>query len=164
MRYTNLARSVEDFRDFIAQQIAELACTPAARGRFDQASPDCIGGTRHSSHGMIIHDGDDCSKITVPTQRTVVRETYSDGTLFSFGELRIRNKCKSHPESDARGADRVVCNGVCNIFLTDTGLRFAIRAGDYQPTRERRVHSGSGPQGIRAPRYGFERKLRMVLL
>ena len=139
----DLARSVEDFRDFIAQRTAELACTPAARGQFDQAVARMAWWTDRVilSHGMIMRDGDDCSDITVPTQRAVVRETYSDGTLFSFGELRIRNKCNRIQRATRAAQTASFATGV-RYFSEGYCSWFAIRAGDYQPTRERRVRSG----------------------
>ena len=71
--------------DFIAQRTAEFARCTVRRG----GSPHGITGrSRHLFHGM--GDGDDCSRTAVPILCTLVRETYSDGTLFSLGELRVR--------------------------------------------------------------------------
>jgi hypothetical protein len=60
---------------------------------------------------MIMRDGDDRSKTFVAgfkdnCSRVVAtfRETYTDGTLFSLGELRISRKCQPCPQSDG-------CNG-----------------------------------------------------
>ena len=73
--------------DFIAQRTAEFARRTVRCG----GSPHGITGrSRHLFHGMIMGDGDDRSKTSVPILCTLVRETYSDGTLFSLGELRVR--------------------------------------------------------------------------
>src|SRR4051794_35651371 len=114
-------------------------CTSPVRPR---GSRFALWKTASASHATIMRHGDDrsrtsvprqlfkrqlfqdnfqevCSKTLFPTRRSLVRETYSDGTLFSLGELRIRNS-KSHLESDMRAvAGRAVATGAMVDFSVE---------------------------------------------